>query len=357
MKKINKHIEVLRSSEVRLSSLGQESCDAVVSVLKKHYTKVGVTIVNCLTDLEKLVLTKPDLVFMGVKFIPLDLTVALGDSPILWVADYLDRHHIAYTGSGHEAHELELNKPLAKQRVLDNGLATSPFYVINSNDLQSKITRSLAFPLFVKPTDRGGGLGVDDQSVVHNPAQLRAKVSSITTNFQSDSLVEQYLPGREFSVAILKDELSTDFSVMPIELIAPVNKQGLRVLSGQVKADDTERSIAVEAGSVKNAVVKLAMEVFQALGASDYGRIDIRLDQDGTPHFLEANLIPSLKRSPGNYFPKACVLNIGLDYESMIIRIAELGLNRHTDISEDQPGIIDSLAQNLLLEVPAVIVS
>lgn len=72
----------------------------------------------------------------------------------------------------------------------------------------------------------------------------------------------------------------------------------------------------------------LALASFHALGARDYGRIDIRLDSDGVANFLEANLIPSLISGYGS-FPKACELNIGLEYEPMIISITELGLIRN----------------------------
>jgi len=75
------------------------------------------------------------------------------------------------------------------------------------------------------------------------------------------------------------------------------------------------------------------------LGARDYGRIDIRLDATGTPHFLEANLIPSLISGYGS-FPKACVMNIGLEYEPMIMRIANLGLSRNIDDFETMVELV-----------------
>jgi D-alanine-D-alanine ligase len=115
---------------------------------------------------------------------------------------------------------------------------------------------------------------------------------------------------------------------MPIELIAPADNRGARLLSAEVKTADSERGIAVTDEIIRSAVCELAINVFYALGARDYGRIDIRLDESGTPHFLEANLMPSLKRSDGNYFPKACALNFNIDYEQMILTITRLGLSR-----------------------------
>jgi D-alanine-D-alanine ligase len=59
------------------------------------------------------------------------------------------------------------------------------------------------------------------------------------------------------------------------------------------------------------------------------------MDSAGTPHFLEANLMPNLFSGYGS-FPKACVLNMGLDYESMVLRIAGLGLARSTDMIDEE---------------------
>ena len=337
MAKINKHIIIVRSSTSGLSSMSQESCDGIFAVLSKHYAKVGAKSIDNLADLKALVASKPDLVFLGMKFIPVNPLLGFQDPDKIWISRYLDEHGIAYTGSAHRAHELELNKPLAKQRVLEAGLKTSTFYVAKQNQLLSPEHISLAYPMFIKPTDRGGGLGVDGNSVVHNFEQLRSKVHSITAEIKSDSLIEEYLPGREISVAILKDEYSNEFLVMPIERIVPPDSRGIRMLSPEVKHADAGLSVAVMDKSVKAKVTALAINVFQALGARDYGRIDTRMDSAGVPHFLEANLIPSLIEGYGN-FPKACVLNKGLEYEPMIMKIAQLGLLRSIEVLE--PAVI-----------------
>ncbi len=80
-------------------------------------------------------------------------------------------------------------------------------------------------------------------------------------------------------------------------------------------------------GYLRDQICVLALDIFHTLGASDYGRIDIRLDEFGTPHFLEANLLPSLIAGYGS-FPKACLLNNNLDYDSMLLNIVNLALNR-----------------------------
>lgn len=326
----NLHIEIVRSSVAKLSSMSLESCNAIVAVLSKHYSKVGVSTVNNIEDLNQLVALKPDLVFMGMKFIPTNQALGLDDPDKIWLAEYLDKHDIAYTGSNKQAHKLELNKGLAKQRVVEAGLDTSSFQFVKQGQAVVWDNSDLGFPVFIKPSNRGGGQGIDKHSVANNHDQLNAKLASIASDHQSDSLVENYLSGREFSVAILKNLDDSEYSVMPIEIVAEMDVRGVRMLGGEVKAANQEVVLAVKDVVLKAKINTLALDVFVAIGARDYGRIDIRLDGAGTPHFLEANLIPSLISGYGS-FPKSCLLNSGLDYEPMILKLVKLGLTRKSN--------------------------
>jgi D-alanine-D-alanine ligase len=334
MKKIDKSIEIVRSSIIGLSSMSQKSCNAAFDVLSSHYSTVKIVAIDNLLDLEVLVLRKPDLVFLGMEFIPVDPSLVDRDQNKIWITTYLDENGITYTGSPQPAHELQRDKPSAKQRVLDSGLVTSPFLVIKQGEIIDRNNMTLKYPLFIKPRDRGGGVGIDSNSVAYNFEQLIAKVRSIASSLQSDAIIEEYLPGREFSVAILKDVSSADYNVMPIELIAPKDRNGVRMLSNKVKTSDTEQIVEVNDEKIRAKVNAIALGVFYALGARDYGRIDIRLDENGKPNFLEANLIPSLINGYGS-FPRACIINSNISYESMIMKIAELGLSNSRDIIED----------------------
>lgn len=332
--KVNKHIEIVRSSNPALRSLGQVSCRAIFEILSKHYRKVGITIVNNLSDLEDLITKQPDLVFLGMRFIE--------DGPDkIWLSAYLDECGITYTGSAQAAHFLEYDKAAAKKRIIDAGLATAPFYVARQVGPSTASKTELKFPLFVKPLSCGGGLGIDGNSLVHSHNELSTKVRSIANGLIADSLVEEYLPGREFTVAILKDEVGVGFLCMSLELIAPM-ANGVRILSGKIKSADTERAVLVNNPATKSRVEEFALDVFCALGARDYGRIDIRLSKDGVPNFLEANLTPSLLSGYGS-FPKACIANIGLDYESMILRIVKLAINRSYSEQTDRISSLKTL--------------
>src|SRR5690606_35636864 len=107
---------------------------------------------------------------------------------------------------------------------------------------------------------------------------------AIYDEFAIDSIIEEYLPGREFSVAILDNRLGP--LPMPVEIISPRNSRGDRFLSREIKKTDVEQVIPVEHGATRIAVCKLALDVFTVLGARGHGRIDMRMDSQGIPHFL-----------------------------------------------------------------------
>jgi len=335
MNKIDKHIEIVRSQVDGLSSLSQVSADAILAVLAKHYAHVGISIINNAYDLEHLVFSSPDLVFLGMKFLPSDMRLGKRDPSKTWISDYLDEHGIRYTGSNQSASIFDLDKSLAKTRVQDAGLSTSPFFVATPGSHLNEKDLPLAFPLFIKPTKMGAGQGVDEFSVVRDFNQYKAKVESIYALYKVESLVEEYLNGREFSVAILSTEKANKLTAMPIELTSEPNVHGDSMLSQAVKSANCEVVVEVTNSNLKDKVCGLALDVFSALGARDYGRIDIRLDIRGKANFLEANLIPSLICGYGS-FPKACLLNQSLGYEEMILRITELGFT-HNTVEEHLP--------------------
>lgn len=350
--KIHKHIEIVRSSVRGLSSMSQVSCDAIFAALSTQYSKVGISIVDNQSDLDDVVALQPDMVFLGMSFVPSNPLLGIEDPDKIWLTEYLAAHDIASTGSGAGAHALQIDKHSAKQRILNHGLPTSRYHIYTKNQTPSAAAMTLRYPVFIKPTNRGGGYGIDANSLAHTFDQLQAKVLDLSS-IACDSLVEEYLPGREFSVAVLKEAGKQGFLTMPLELIAPENDQGARFLSQAIKVSDTEQAIEITDAVVKAQVSDLALQAFLALGARDYGRIDIRFDAHGAPQFLEANLIPSLIKDYGN-FPKACMINLGMDYQTMIHHIVELGLARSLSRLSDLIEFEEPLSSHQLASTPAL---
>lgn len=332
-KLIDAHIEIVGSTNPRINAMSHEARQSVLSVLSQHYTNVGVTIVNNMTDLEDLGDKKPDLVILGMKLVLLDPSKNYDNSPKVWLSDYLQERGIAYTGSNTTALTLEFDKQVAKQTVIDAGLNSSSYFV--SPLLTPNNKHALSYPLFVKPTNRGDSKGIDSKSLVHSAEELNAKVASIHQDLDSDVLVEEYLPGREFSVAVIRDIRSGNLRALPIEIKIPTNEQGDSFLSEDIKQADTEQVVAVENLELKEQLNTLAIGVFETLGSRDYGRIDMRLDASGTPSFIEANLMPGL--SNHGYLSRCFMLNKGTSYEDMIATIAELGFERALTTQQKKP--------------------
>lgn len=351
MLKIDKHIEIVRSSKTWLSSMSYISSEAILGVLKKKYVRVGVSIVDDLDGLKRLIDLKPDLVFLGMKYV-LSLDIDSSGLPKkVWISEQLDISNINYTGSSKAAMKLEQDKALAKQHVLDSGLNTSPYSVVSKNsslifdDIKEP---GLAYPLFVKPLNKGGGQGVDMYSVVNNQKELSRKISSISNQQNCDSLVENYFAGREFSICILGGENNFKFLAMPLELIVKPDKNGSRMLSKKIKSADAESVLLIKDTVLNQVLENFGTEIFKAINARDYGRIDVRLDKYGMPQFLEANLVPSLIEDYGS-FPKACNLSLKINYRMMINRIVDLAFLRAKDYCqvESLPAISLSLSTDL----------
>lgn len=322
--KIDKHIVIVGSKDPRLSAMSGKSRQAILDVLRKYYTRVSITIVDGMSDLEKLVAVQPDLVILGMKQAQADPLLSHDESPLVWLSDYLDEHGIAFAGSNANAMALQFDKHIAKQKVLDAGLQSSAYFVSSAD--KPTFSHNLTFPLFVKPADRGGGSGIDEQSVVRTDAELQAKILSLHDKYGSDVLIEEYLVGREFSVAVVKHQTSGELVAMPIEIVAPADAQGNMFLSAAVKEADLEKVVALNDSVLKDMVSALALNAFEALDSRDYGRIDLRLDAQGVPSFIEANLMPGL--SSHGYLFRCLNLNAGTTYDEMILSIVDTGLER-----------------------------
>lgn len=323
-------IEIVISTVLEgLNTMSRKSAKAVSCALSEHCDNVIIVNIDSREDLLELAIRAPDLVFLGIKYLPLHPELGMWDPEKIWITDFLDEHHIAYTGSNGEAHRLEEDKTLAKQTVLDFGLNTSPFLIVEKGAANFDHKFQMTYPLFVKPTNRGGGIGIDASSVVHNLSQLNDKVNHLSQNLEVDSLVEKYLTGNEYSVAILQSALTHELEAYPLQIVAPKDANGDSILSQGVKTSDTEKVFVLEASSFKEKICDLAINVFKAIGGSGYGRIDLRCCENNQANFLEANLIPSLLENYGS-FPKALKLNAGIEYKNMIVQIATLGIENST---------------------------
>ena len=131
------------------------------------------------------------------------------------------------------------------------------------------------------------------------------------------------MSGREYSVGIFEDSSSGNLTAMPIEIIVEENINGDRILYFKTKRKDSEKVIAVTDMEIHRQLSDMAKAAFKALSGKSIGRIDIMMNHDQVPHFIEANLMPGLSKG---YFYRACSLNLNMSYEEMILKITNNAL-------------------------------
>jgi D-alanine-D-alanine ligase len=327
------HIEVIATDVDDLAMMGfgsVENCKSVFMCLKKDYPNTNFNIVRNKHDLEVIVLKKPDLVFSGIKYIPLDKTESSKTlQKKIWISEYMEKSNINYVGSSKKSIELEFDKSLAKKEVLKYGINTAPYFVAFPNSYKNSLP--LSFPLFIKPLCEGDGKGIDDESIVYDYISYQKKVDYIYELYRQPSLVEKFIQGREFTVSIL-EQSSGNYLLMPIEIFVDNKNSNNRILGYDVKKENIERTSLVINQKIFDKIALLAKKSFIALGARDYGRIDIIMDNNNSPFFLEANLVPGMTQridsNNSSYFPRACFLNNNLNYQEVVTNIVKIALNR-----------------------------
>lgn len=289
----------------------------ILEILSKSYENVVITVIKTENDLKALVKRKPDLVFSGVKYFIFD------KKEDIWLSDYLKEHHIDYITSNKEALSNEYFKDNAKNIVKNANVNTAKFFTTQPDEHPTESSLPVTFPLFLKPITGGDSRGINPESVVFDFKKYQAKVLDIFETQQSRTLVENYLSGKEYSVSIVENKSKNILMILPVEIIAVKNKNGHRVLDYEAKKNDLEEVIAVVDKKIRKELCNIALNSFIALGGKTIGRIDIKTSYNGILHFIEANLMPGL----GNgYFSRSFMLNENIDYEQMILKIADAGM-------------------------------
>ena len=323
--KINKSIEIVvvpnfgevNSHQDNVGIILEEK--KVLRILSKRYKNVLITEINSEEDLEALVKRKPDLVFSGVKYF-------FFNNRNIWLNDYLEMFEIPYIASSKAALDNESDKNRAKKIMQKNNIRTADFFITNPGEYLEESSIPIKFPLFIKPVTGGDSRGVDKNSIVSNFKSFTAKVLDIKVNQKSSSLVETYLAGKEYSVGIFENSIDGSLRAMPIEIIVKKNIDGYCILDFDVKKNDEEEVVLVSDHKIFKKLSEIAKNSFIALGAKSLGRIDIKMDHLGEPHFIEANLMPGLRKG---YFYRSCLLNLDMSYDEMILSIANTGLSSH----------------------------
>jgi D-alanine-D-alanine ligase len=204
----------------------------------------------------------------------------------------LELYGIGYTFSDPLVCAATLDKAVAKRLVREAGLPTPKFHVV-SEDADAALV-NLRYPLFAKPVAEGTGKGIAAHSLVETPRQLAAVCAELRRRFAQPVLVEEFLPGREFTVAVL--ETGPAARVLGTMEIAIRPEVGSAIYSYETKerCEQLVRYTRLRPGPLRRKVEDLALASYRALECRDAGRVDIRCDRRGSPSFMELNPLPGL---------------------------------------------------------------
>jgi D-alanine-D-alanine ligase len=246
-----------------------------------------------------------------------------------YVAGLLDWSGVRFTGCPSEALCIARSKHLAKYLLRGVGLPTAAFTVI----AQSPVPRcSLAWPVIVKPALEDGSIGLDQGSVVTDQAGFRARVECLLNEYGPPVLVEEFIDGREFNVAVI--EMSGGRAHVVSEIVFQDHPSGhWRIVTYDAKWKPESREFQstparcpASISPEQTALLKgLANQAFDLFGCRDYARIDFRMDASGKAYLIEVNPNPDLGPDAG--LAKG-LASVGLTYGQFVVHLVENALGR-----------------------------
>ncbi|SRR6266542_869323 len=268
---------------------------------------------------EKLRLTGPDLVFNIAE----GLNGVNREAHVPAICEFFG---VPYSGSDPFTLSLCLDKARAKEVLAFHRIATAPFTVVRKKEDVAK-ARALPLPLFVKPLHEGSSKGITDRNLCWDYDRLAEQAEFLLEHYGQPVLVEQYLPGKEFTCGVLGN--GEDATVLPIVGMnfETLPEGALPIYSFDAKFvwDRPENPLDIfecparVSPTLRSAIEATVLSAFNALGCRDWARIDIRLDGSGVPNLIEVNPLPGILPKPedNSCLPKAARA-AGLGYDELI---------------------------------------
>ncbi len=298
---------------------------------------------------EKLPQVKPDICFNICEG-------HFGDSREAQVPALLEMLRIPYTGSRVLTMALTLDKPMTKRVLAYHNLPTPPFQVLER--VHEPLDPDMRFPLFLKPSREGTGMGVTAESIVHNEAQLRSQLRHLLDKYDQPVLVEHFIEGREITVGVVGNLTSPVAWRLPDDETAPRVSRGLHffpplevdmsrypeeemgIYTSRIKTELAEDFHYLCPAPLTEAQVQelnfLTAATFRVTGCLDVARVDFRLDKhdNDKPYILEINPLPGL--NPG--YSDLCIeaLAGGWTYEELVNRILDEAAERQGILTTDR---------------------
>jgi D-alanine-D-alanine ligase len=238
---------------------------------------------------------------------------------------------LPYTGSGVLGSALAMDKIRCKRLFLAQNLPTAPFAVVHNNTLDyAELLTELGGKVMVKPANEGSSIGM---SAASTAAELEQAIAA-ALKYDSEILVERWINGREFTIAILGD------AVLPIvEMRTP---RAFYDYEAKYQANNTEYLCPAPLTAEQTAAMQAdALAAFKAVGAWGWGRVDLMLNQQGEHFLLEVNTVPGMTEK--SLVPMAAKA-AGLSFAELVLTILQQTLDGNTEVGQ---AALNTAAQGL----------
>ncbi|HBB18096.1 MAG TPA: D-alanine--D-alanine ligase [Syntrophus sp. (in: bacteria)] len=235
----------------------------------------------------------------------------------------LEAYDIPYVFSDPLVLSLTLHKGMTKRVIRDLGIPTPDFTVVESPQEIERV--ALPFPLFAKPIAEGTGKGVTAASKITDRTALKRVCLLLLETFRQPVLIEAFLPGREFTVGIIGTGRE---AFVPGVLEVHLTEKAEKEVYSYTNKEDWHGRIEYRLASDEMAQLagETALASWRGLGCRDGGRVDLRADANGIPHFMEINPLAGLRPDHSD-LPILCEL-AGMPYREMIDKMVRSAMRR-----------------------------
>jgi D-alanine-D-alanine ligase len=245
-----------------------------------------------------------------------------------YVAGLLQWSGVPFTGSPFSTLTLARAKHLTKYLLRGAGLPTADFFLVEQLPVP---LCELEWPVIAKPAKQDASVGLDQDSVCTNQLQLEQRVQYLLETY-GPVLVEEFIRGREFNVAVL--ELPELQHLPPAEIIFPEERPGywpILTYDGKWKPETPEYETTppkypadISAATARK-LGAVALKAYRLLGCRDYARVDIRMKSNGRPYILEVNPNPEISAYAGF---AGCLGAARIPHQDFIVRLINQALSR-----------------------------
>lgn len=231
---------------------------------------------------------KPDLVWSALYFFSGKAEIIGSAADAVWIGDLLDAWKIPYVGPSAQTMKNLILK-YDTHEILSKAGVSVPRHTLCPPAKAEDITY---FPAFVKPNGESRSIGISDKSVAENGEQLKAQVAFIQKELGQEALVEEYLPGREYTVMVIGNGRRQE--ILPGRVtVDPAHYGKYPILRSDLRGVGLTK-VSIPTEHVEDAI-QLAREACEALNCRDHIRMDMREGADGKLRIMEVNGIPGLK--------------------------------------------------------------